>query len=140
MRATHSDTSSRGFKVRSPVDFGSPIRPVAPAPKLPDLVDRKVLAEFAETIINEAHKVAAAFYVEQLATPEAQIGRDFMTGRGFDAEAARHFGVGFAPKGWDALTNHLRKKGFSDAELLAEHFLQQMNAEGGTAKRFMPQG
>jgi DNA primase len=77
------------------------------------------------TRLVDAHKQAAAFYVEQLATPEAQQGRDFLSGRGFDAEAAAHFGVGFAPKGWDALTNHLRKKGFTDAELLAGGLVSQ---------------
>ena len=79
------------------------------------------------TRLVEAHKLAAAFYVEQLATPEAQIGRDFLTARGFDAQAAAHFGVGFAPKGWDALTSHLRKKGFTDAELLAGGLVSQGN-------------
>ncbi len=79
------------------------------------------------TRLVEAHKVAAAFYVEQLATPEAQTGREFLTARGFDAAAAAHFGVGFAPKGWDALTNHLRKKGFTDAELLAGGLVSQGN-------------
>jgi DNA primase len=79
------------------------------------------------TRLVEAHKVAAAFYVEQLATPEAQTGREFLTARGFDADAAAHFGVGFAPKGWDALTNHLRKKGFTDAELLAGGLVSQGN-------------
>ncbi len=79
------------------------------------------------TRLVEAHKLAAAFYVEQLATPEAQIGREFLTSRGFDAEAARHFGVGFAPKGWDALTGYLRKKGFTDAELLAGGLVSQGN-------------
>ena len=79
------------------------------------------------TRLVEAHKVAAAFYVEQLSRPEAQIGREFLTQRGFDADAAQHFGVGFAPKGWDALTNHLRGKGFTDAELLAGGLVSQGN-------------
>jgi DNA primase len=79
------------------------------------------------TRLVEAHKVAAAFYVTQLETPEAQTGREFLTTRGFDADAAAHFGVGFAPKGWDALTNHLRKRGFTDAELLAGGLVSQGN-------------
>ncbi len=79
------------------------------------------------TRLVEAHKVAAAFYVTQLETPEAQTGREFLTTRGFDADAAAHFGVGFAPKGWDSLTNHLRKKGFTDAELLAGGLVSQGN-------------
>ena len=36
----------------------------------------------------EAHRAAAAFYVDRLATPEAETGRAFLAERGFDAEAA----------------------------------------------------
>ncbi len=79
------------------------------------------------TRLVEAHRVAAEFYVAQLAGPDAQAGRTFLAERGFDADAATHFGVGFAPKGWDALTNHLRKKGFTDAELLAGGLVSQGN-------------
>ena len=79
------------------------------------------------TRLVEAHKAAAAFYVEQLLTPDAQIGRTFLTERGFDSEAAKHFGVGFAPKSWDALTGHLRGKGFVDQELMAGGLVSQGN-------------
>ena len=79
------------------------------------------------TRLIEAHKIAAAFYVEQLLTPDAQIGRTFLTERGFAAEAAKHFGVGFAPKSWDALTGHLRGKGFTDQELRAGGLVSQGN-------------
>ena len=79
------------------------------------------------TRLIEAHKIAAAFYVEQLLTPDAQIGRTFLTERGFAAEAAKHFGVGFAPKSWDALTGHLRGKGFTDQELMAGVLVSQGN-------------
>jgi DNA primase len=79
------------------------------------------------TRLVEAHRAAAEFYAKQLAGPDAQIGRAFLAERGFDADAAAHFGVGFAPKGWDALTNHLRQKGFTDAELLAGGLVSQGN-------------
>ncbi|MCZ3389667.1 MAG: DNA primase [Actinomycetia bacterium] len=69
------------------------------------------------TRLLEAHKAAAAFYAEQLSGAEAVIGRQFLDERGFDAAAAAHFGVGFAPNSWDALTRHLRGKGFTDREL-----------------------
>ena len=71
------------------------------------------------TRLVEAHKVAAEFYAGQLRSPEAEIGRSFLRERGFDEAAATTFGVGYAPKGWDALTSHLRGKGFTDDELLA---------------------
>ncbi|MDQ1723470.1 MAG: primase, partial [Frankiaceae bacterium] len=64
-----------------------------------------------------AHAAAAAFYTEQLASPEAIAGRRFLAERGFDADSAVRYGVGYAPKGWDALTTHLRGKGFHPDEL-----------------------
>lgn len=66
----------------------------------------------------EAHKLASDFYREKLTSEAASIGRDFLTERGFDREAADRFGVGFAPPGWDALTTFLRGKGFQDSELV----------------------
>lgn len=79
------------------------------------------------TRLVEAHKLAAAYYAQQLGAPEAQIGREFLTQRGFDADVVRQFGVGFAPKSWDALTKHLRSKGFTDAELMAGGLVSQGN-------------
>ncbi|MFE7614866.1 DNA primase [Streptomyces sp. NPDC057496] len=72
----------------------------------------------------EAHKAAARFYVEQLESPEAEIGRKFLAERGFDQAAAAHFGVGYSPAGWDHLTRYLRGQGFSDKELIASGLSQ----------------
>ncbi len=71
------------------------------------------------TRLLQAHKEAAAFYSEQLGTPEAVIGRQFLAERGFDQAAAEIYGVGFAPQGWDVLTKHLLAKKFTPEELLA---------------------
>jgi DNA primase len=70
------------------------------------------------TRLVEAHRVAADFYAEQLGSADAVVGRRFLDERGFDQDTARRFGVGFAPAGWDALTRHLRGRGFSDQELI----------------------
>ncbi|MFF9284554.1 DNA primase [Streptomyces griseosporeus] len=74
----------------------------------------------------EAHKIAAEWYAEQLATsPEAETGRVFLAERGFDQAAAVHFGVGYSPQGWDHLVRHLRGKGFSDKELILSGLAQE---------------
>ncbi|MGW7051251.1 DNA primase [Streptomyces sp. NPDC054887] len=73
----------------------------------------------------EAHKAAAQFYVEQLDSAEAEIGRKFLAERGFDQSAAEHFGVGYSPAGWDHLTRYLRGKGFSDKELTLSGLSQE---------------
>jgi DNA primase len=70
------------------------------------------------TRLVEAHKAAAEFYAEQLASSEALAGRQFLDERGFDRDAAATFGVGYAPKDGEALRKHLRQKSFSDDELI----------------------
>lgn len=75
----------------------------------------------------EAHKKATEFYQAQLLTPEAQTGREFLSQRGFESEICATFSVGYAPKGWDSLTNHLRQAGFTDQELLAGGLVSQGN-------------
>jgi len=86
------------------------------------------------TRLAQANKVAASYFVKALATPEAQVGRQFLTDRGFDGAAAEHFGVGFAPRSWDGLLGHLRSAGFSDAEILAAGLVSQ--GQRGTYDRF----
>ncbi|MFF2450935.1 DNA primase [Isoptericola sp. NPDC058082] len=73
----------------------------------------------------EAHKVAAEFYSEQLFGPGAQAGRAFLAERSFDRADAEHFGVGYAPTGWDALLRHLQGRGFTQAELVASGLVSQ---------------
>jgi DNA primase len=73
----------------------------------------------------EAHKAAAAFYVDQLAGPDGVAGRQFLSERGFDKDAAETFGVGFAPRDGDALFKHLRQKGFRDEELVTGGLVAQ---------------
>ena len=68
--------------------------------------------------LMDANRLAEAWFREQLATPEAQPGRDFLTSRGFDRHAAAHFGVGYAPAGWDNLARYLRSAGYTEAELV----------------------
>jgi len=70
-----------------------------------------------------ANAAAEKFFREQLTTPEAQLGRDFLGERGFDAAAAAHFGVGFAPKSFDALHTVLIAQGFKEDELVTAGLL-----------------
>ncbi|AWZ03311.1 MULTISPECIES: DNA primase [unclassified Streptomyces] len=83
----------------------------------------------------EAHKAAALFYMDQLDSAEAEIGRKFLAERGFDQAAAAHFSVGYSPAGWDHLTRFLRGKGFSDKELITSG-LAQDSRSGKPIDRF----
>ena len=67
----------------------------------------------------EALRLAADFFAEQLATPDGVAARQFLSQRGFDREAAERFEVGFSPRDGRTLLQHLRGRGFRDAELVS---------------------
>jgi len=81
-----------------------------------------------------ANGAAAEFFRTQLAAAEAETARRFLGERGFDAGAAAHFGVGYAPKGWSNLRDALHKQGFSDEELSAAGLVSQ--GQRGVYDRF----
>ncbi|OFT57380.1 DNA primase [Corynebacterium sp. HMSC05E07] len=66
-----------------------------------------------------ANKAAHEFYRQQLETPQAAAGREFLLDRGFSKEIIYDFECGYAPEGWDTATKHLLRMGFSFEELEA---------------------
>ncbi|MDQ4213296.1 DNA primase [Microbacterium capsulatum] len=66
-----------------------------------------------------ANTAAAEFFRGRLLSPEAESARAFLGQRGFDAGAAAHFGVGYAPRGWDGMLKALTAQGFTRDELTA---------------------
>ncbi|MBD8218263.1 DNA primase [Microbacterium sp. CFBP 13617] len=81
-----------------------------------------------------ANAAAAEYFRAQLMTPEAETGRRFLGDRGFDAGAAAHFGVGYAPKGWSHLMDHLLAQKFTRDELLQSGLVSQ--GQRGVYDRF----
>ena len=79
-----------------------------------------------------ANQAAADYFVSQLSTPDAEVGRIFLGERGFDPSAAQRFGIGFAPK--VGLTRHLKSLGYTEEELLAAGLVGQ--GDRGTYDRF----
>ena len=82
-----------------------------------------------------ANAAASEFFRSQLVSPEAETARRFLGERGFDAGAAAHFGVGYAPKGWDSMLKALSAQGFTREEL-ATAGLVSTNQRGGVYDRF----
>lgn len=75
----------------------------------------------------EAHRIAGSYFQEQLLSPEAVAARQFLTERSFTSADAQHFGVGYAPKGWDNLYKVLRQRGFTEQELQLTGLMSQGN-------------
>ncbi|OJU66354.1 MAG: DNA primase, partial [Microbacterium sp. 70-38] len=86
------------------------------------------------TRLYAANAAAAEWFRAQLMTPEADTGRRFLGERGFDAGAAAHFGVGYAPKGWSGLLDALSSQGFTRDELTAAGLVSQ--GQRGVYDRF----
>ncbi len=81
-----------------------------------------------------AHEIAEEYYREQLSTQAAEAGRRFLGERGFDRAAAERFGVGFAPEGWDSILSVLRRRGFTEEEIVATGLVSQ--GQRGVYDRF----
>ena len=66
----------------------------------------------------EAHKLDGGVVRRAAGHPRGAHRPPVPRPRGFDADAAAHFGVGFSPRGGEDLLKHLRQKGFTDEELV----------------------
>ncbi|MBQ8684518.1 MAG: DNA primase [Clostridia bacterium] len=80
--------------------------------------------------ILEANREAARLYHAALYRPEGKVALDYYHSRGYTDATIKHFGLGFAPPGWDYLLKALRTKGFKDEELVAA-FLAARGRNGG---------
>ena len=61
------------------------------------------------------HELAAAHFVDNLSGEAGRECRDYMARRGLSDEVARAFGLGWSRRDWQALTEVLRRAGFSEA-------------------------
>lgn len=65
--------------------------------------------------IYEALALAQQWFRQHLGSHEGA--KNYLKGRGFDKETVDAFGVGYAPEGWQGLSDHLTEQGF-DAKTL----------------------
>ncbi len=63
-------------------------------------------------LLLSINKAASEFFQSQLNSEEGQAARDFLVARGFELESIADFQVGYAPKGWQNLSNHLVELGY----------------------------
>lgn len=63
-------------------------------------------------LLLSINKAASEYYKSQLQSEEGRAARDFLVARGFNLESIADFEVGYAPKGWQNLSQHLTEKGF----------------------------
>lgn len=85
--------------------------------------------------VLEINRAAARFFHTQLLAEEGRPGLEYFTRRGLSMKMIRHFGLGWAPESRFALVNHLRDKGFSEAEMIQANVAFQSRS-GRAVDRF----
>ena len=68
--------------------------------------------------VLDINRESARFFHSCLMSEQGRQAYEYLISRGRDRKTIRHFGLGYAPAGWDGLLNHLRAKGFSDNDML----------------------
>ncbi len=78
----------------------------------------------------EANRLAARFFHTMLYTEQGEEGLRYLYDRGLTDVTIRKFGLGYAPKSWDALRNHMHEKGFTDLELYEANLIRMSEKNG----------
>jgi DNA primase len=79
----------------------------------------------------DLHEAAAAWFEEQLRGPEGALAREYLAGRGLNADGIKAFRIGFAPDSFNGLRDHL--SAMADAETLrASGLVSSKEHEDGT--------
>ena len=77
------------------------------------------------------NKDTARFYFEQLNTDEGRAARGYLRGRALSDGTIKRFGLGYSPEGYHATSDYLRKKGYTEEEMLTGGIIKR-GQRGGT--------
>jgi DNA primase len=120
---------------REGIEFGEALRMLAARAGVTLTERRRPEEERERERIYAANEAAARWYHELLV--ESEAGRqawEYVQGRGIDRPTAEAFLLGYSPASWEATGEHLRQRGYADAELLAAGLL--VEGERGPYDRF----
>lgn len=86
--------------------------------------------------ILEANREAARFFHAQLMSEAGKSAQEYLMGRALSRQTVVRFGLGYAPSNRFALSDHLRKKGFKDEEIVAANLAFKKSSGKGIVDRF----
>ena len=86
--------------------------------------------------IFEANREAARFYYRTLMSTGGEVGLNYLHRRMLTDVTIRHFGLGYAPDSWTALSDYLTNQGFQSDELIAANLSVQRRSGRGIIDRF----
>lgn len=77
-----------------------------------------------------ANREAARFFNTCLMDEKNRSALDYFLRRALTTATIRHFGLGYAPDSWHALTEHLRSKGFTYEEMVLANLVRRSDKNG----------
>lgn len=80
--------------------------------------------------ILDANREAAKFFHSYLMSEKGKVCLDYYLRRGYTMDTIRHFGMGYAPDSWSALTDCLHGKGYTLPELVDANLTRKSEKNG----------
>ena len=80
--------------------------------------------------------LAGRFYADTLWKPAGERARAYLEERGIDTEIARHFGLGYAPEGWESLLTFMKSEKVAEEALIATGLAVARENRAGAYDRF----
>ena len=84
---------------------------------IPEDRDRRREEGVSKARVMEMNRVAARFFFEEL--KKSERAQEYLRKRALSPALVKHFGIGYAPDSFGALTDHMHRAGFTDDELVA---------------------
>ena len=86
--------------------------------------------------ILSANREAARFFNSELYKKENAHALEYYAKRGLSVKTITHFGLGYAPDDWHALTNYLKSKGYTEQDLVLANLARRRDGKSGCYDNF----
>ncbi len=101
-------------------------------PLTPHALEEQEEGERLRSLLEEA---VIYFHHNLINTEAGKIAQAYLDRRGISRETAENFGLGYAPKTWEAALQHFQSKGYTNTEILDAGLVTEKE-EGGMYDRF----
>ena len=83
-----------------------------------------------------ANREAAKYFNKQLLDEKNRPALEYFLRRGLTPATITHFGLGYAPNDWHAMTNHLKSLGFTENELVLANLSRRQDGKSNCYDNF----
>jgi DNA primase len=127
------------FMQREGLDFSEALRELAQRAgvSLAPPTSETQAADRRRERLLDIHSAAAQYFHHLLRqSKEGAVAREYLAGRGINAETVERFQLGYALDAWEGLKSHLAGRGYTQDDLVAAGLLVKKEETGSTYDRF----